>query len=276
MFFGLNDVAFLGSLQPPVFLLDFYPNAAAAYSLRQLRTGVTNVVRVRRSSDNTEADFTATQVSDGSLAAFVGAGNNGFVRTWYDQSGNGKHAIQATTANQPQIVNTGAVLTALGKPVLSFDGINDSLTVSALIPNTSAAISQFDVVTSTNYVVTKDPGPDFWGYRSFKPSLGFRYGVVQLVAYEAISPTNPTPPFLGTGLFTRNGFIVTRVNSAQVASTATANVDLRTTEGNVSIGIGAANSFSAMNAQEIIIYLTDQSANASGIESNINAHYAIY
>jgi hypothetical protein len=62
-------------------LLDEFTGSAAAYSLRNLtflRGGP--VVRVRRSSDNAESDFTATQVSDGTLTAFCGAGN-GFVRT---------------------------------------------------------------------------------------------------------------------------------------------------------------------------------------------------
>ena len=82
-------------------LLDQFPGAAVAYSLRNLvGTSNPNVVRVRRSSDNTEQDFTAAQVINGTLTTFCGAGN-GFVRTWYDQSGNGYHAQQATTANQP-------------------------------------------------------------------------------------------------------------------------------------------------------------------------------
>ena len=81
-------------------LLDSYSGAAAAYSLRQLSWAYGGaVVRVRRSSDNTESDFTATEVSDGTLAAWVGAGNDGFVRTWYDQSGNARHMIQATAAD---------------------------------------------------------------------------------------------------------------------------------------------------------------------------------
>src|SRR6056300_1068244 len=95
-------------------LLDIYPGAAAAYSLRNLqgRSGKDSaVVRVRRDNDDTEADFTATEVSDGSLAAWVGAGNDGFVRTWYDQSGNTNHAQQATSANQPQIISSGLLVT---------------------------------------------------------------------------------------------------------------------------------------------------------------------
>ena len=67
------------------YLLDTYP-ATAAYSLRKLRTGVTNVISVRRSSDNAELDFTADEIIDGTLTTWVGA-NNGFITRIYDQVG---------------------------------------------------------------------------------------------------------------------------------------------------------------------------------------------
>ena len=82
------------------FVLDQYTGAAAGYSLRQLSVNTTNVVRVRRDLDNAEQDFTATEVVDGTLEAFVGSGNNGFVTTWYDQSGNGKDITQGTAGDQ--------------------------------------------------------------------------------------------------------------------------------------------------------------------------------
>jgi SPP1 family predicted phage head-tail adaptor len=88
-------------------LLDLYPNASAAYSLRKLRTAYSgSAVRVRRSSDNTEQDigFVSGQLDTTSLLAFCGAGN-GFVTTWYDQSGNARDARQTTQATQPQIVS---------------------------------------------------------------------------------------------------------------------------------------------------------------------------
>ena len=47
---------------------------------------------------------------------------NGFVTTWYDQSGNGRNATQATAANQPSIVTAGVVNTVNGKPVQRFNG----------------------------------------------------------------------------------------------------------------------------------------------------------
>jgi hypothetical protein len=106
----------------PTYLLDTYTGAAAAYSLRQLATGVTNVVRVRRSSDNSEDDFTPTEIIDGTLTTWVGAGNDGFVTTAYDQSGNGKDLTNATAANQPQIVSSGALITDGGLPAIDARG----------------------------------------------------------------------------------------------------------------------------------------------------------
>jgi len=109
-------------------LLDAVPGAAAAYSLRQLSNAYTGpVVTVRRSSDDAEEDFKASEIDDGTLAAFCGAGD-GFVKTWFDQSGNtGRDASQGTAASQPKIVDSGSVVLEEGKPAIQFDGSNDYL-----------------------------------------------------------------------------------------------------------------------------------------------------
>ena len=57
------------------FVLDQYTGAAAAYSLRRLSVNSTNVVRVRRSVDNAEDDFTADEITDGTLLSWVGGVN---------------------------------------------------------------------------------------------------------------------------------------------------------------------------------------------------------
>jgi len=103
-------------------LLDDYPGAAAAYSLRPLSAAwrTQPVVRVLRSNDDAEADFTAAEVADGTLTAWTGA-NDGFVVTWYDQSGEGRNATQATAANQPRIVDAGVVEMEGGRPAIYFD-----------------------------------------------------------------------------------------------------------------------------------------------------------
>ena len=101
-------------------LLFDYPGASAAYSLRNLANNVTNVVRVRRSSDNTEQDFTAVEITDGTLTTFTGV-NDGFVTTWYDQSGNSNNAVQATATLQPKLVTSGVVELENGKPCVKYD-----------------------------------------------------------------------------------------------------------------------------------------------------------
>lgn len=108
-------------------LLDVYPGAAAAYSLRKLRTAYTGAaIRVRRSSDNTETDIGfngSNQLDTTALSTFCGLGN-GFVTNWYDQSGNSKNATQTTTSLQPYIYFSGSVITRNGKPALQNSGYN--------------------------------------------------------------------------------------------------------------------------------------------------------
>jgi hypothetical protein len=120
-------------------LLDLVPSAAAAYSLRNLSGNASAaVVRVRRSSDSTEQDFTGAEILNGTLAAFVGAGNDGFVRTWYDQSGNARHAGQATTSLQPAIVSSGSVVLLNGKPAIDWPSSSADRVLTSTISTKSA------------------------------------------------------------------------------------------------------------------------------------------
>ena len=131
-------------------LLDSVPGAAAAYSLRQLSNAYTGpVVTVRRSSDDAEADFKASEIDDGTLTAFCGAGD-GLVKTWFDQSGNGRDASQGTAGYQPKIVDSGSLVTEGGKAALLLDGAGDNFAV----PATSYAGHVFFVGRSTTATYT--------------------------------------------------------------------------------------------------------------------------
>lgn len=107
---------------------------AAAYGLRRMRSDYTGpAVRVRRSSDNAEADIGFDgfgRLDTAALLAHCGS-SSGFVRTWYDQSGNGRNAVQAAAASQPRIVNAGVVDTAGTAPAVVFDGSNDGLVTAS-------------------------------------------------------------------------------------------------------------------------------------------------
>jgi hypothetical protein len=119
--------------------------SAAAYSLRKLDNNYTGwAIRVRRSSDNAETNigFVNNVLDTATLLSFVGAGD-GFVTTWYDQSGNGRNATQTTAGRQPNIVNAGVVL-----PAPDFDGVDDDMrsTVGAIGSNCEIMVATNDGV----------------------------------------------------------------------------------------------------------------------------------
>jgi hypothetical protein len=72
---------------------------------------------------------------------------NGFVTTWYDQSGNGRNVTQTTAASQPRIVSNGALEAVNGKPEIRFDGVDDYL--AAASPLIGATHSLFILFTPT-------------------------------------------------------------------------------------------------------------------------------
>lgn len=118
-------------------LLDKNRDAAAAYSLRKLRKGYTGAcIRVRRSSDNTEQDigFSENILDIATLLSFVGI-NNGFITTWYDQSGNNRNISNTTSTAQPRIVNAGVLETINNKPAAYFNGSNGLFLDSAFLYN---------------------------------------------------------------------------------------------------------------------------------------------
>ena len=65
---------------------------------------------------------------------------DGFVTTWYDQSGNGRNATQTTAGNQPRIVNSGALEALNGKPEIRFDGVNDYLAAASPLIGTTHSL----------------------------------------------------------------------------------------------------------------------------------------
>lgn len=260
------------------YLLDTY-SAAAAYSLRQLKTGVTNVVRVRRSSDNAESDFTATEITDGTLTTWTGA-NDGFVVTWYDQSGNGNNVTQSTAGNQPQIVSSGVV----DSNGVKFAGSSDNL-----IKVTAQAAFNSEPFTYSSV------------HRSTQTALYNPLFVTSGVAsrLQAYAGTEAASSVL---MLINNGTTVYRVNPLSTLSTSTNYLQFgvadsskgmevwvnSTSQGtntytgtfsNTTFQMGA-NTFIGQSLighiAELIIWNSDESANRTAIESDINTYYSIY
>lgn len=130
----------------------------AAYSTRRVLTAYTGpLLRVRRSSDDTEQDIgyqTNGSLDVSALATFVGA-NSGFVTKWYDQSGNTRDMAQANANKQPRIVNAGVNDTISGRVAIFTDGVDDALTTGSFTqaqPLTLANVFQVASTASFSFV----------------------------------------------------------------------------------------------------------------------------
>lgn len=261
------------------YLLDTY-SAVAAYSLRQLKTGVTSVVRVRRSSDNAESDFTATEITDGTLTTWTGA-NNGFVVTWYDQSGNSADITNATATAQPQLVSSGSVLTKGSLPAVKFDGSNDTLIYSSAGFLQTDPISAFSVTaantTGIRGVIWSTYGQitrTFHDCTASRDTLGVGTGGSQ-VNVDLSTTRNDTNQRL-LSVFIDNSKGMSSFDNGATGTTATYSIASRNPSSGFQLGAQATVTYLNGYIQEVIAFDTDESANRTAIESDINTHYSIY
>jgi hypothetical protein len=225
------------------------------------------------------------------LTAFVGA-NNGFVVTWYDQSGNARNATQSTAANQPQIVSSGSVITQSGKPTIDF-GFNSTshwfdISIDWTISNmTTFSVAYRSTTTGNLYKfgrlisLNKSPEFDYQGNNGYLVALtnqtfsGFNPSALVLDKNAlGIAYTLGTRVLITTRRNTSNEFI--QSNNGSISSAASSLTTKTPTL--LRIGTNTENVDSALqgNIQENIIYLSDQSSNQSAINTNINNFYSIY
>lgn len=277
-------------------LLDTYTGAAAAYSLRLLRSAYTGyAIKVRRASDNTEQDigFSNNVLDTTTLASFC-SGTNGFVTTWYDQSGNGNNATQTTAANQPQIVSSGSVINVNSKASIDITtgGVRLDLPDASYLYNQSQffgiSVSQSDGTggsVPTIYTAYTNAG--------YKAALLYDFGTSQ--RYEVGGRRSSIDSF--TSVIDNTNYINQQVlqighlnYSTGVASIYTNNNSVVTNNSFLvgsmdstsssffpdNIGGNSANQFFDGKIQEVIIYASNQSSNISGLKTNINGFYSIY
>ncbi|OIN86886.1 MAG: hypothetical protein AUJ12_04565 [Alphaproteobacteria bacterium CG1_02_46_17] len=67
-----------------------------------------------------------------------------FIKTWYDQSGNGNHATQTTAGNQPRIVNSGTIDIVNSVPALNFIASSNNY---MLMPSMLSGMSALTIAT---------------------------------------------------------------------------------------------------------------------------------
>lgn len=143
---GVRVVQTRATSAPFVGVLDGMSNIAVAYSLRKLRSAYTgSAVRVRRSSDSTEQDIgfdSSGDFNSSAFSSFVGGGT-GYVKTWYDQSGNSQDGTQPAETRQPTIV----LNYVNSKPAILLDGSNDFINV----PDAAITFSPLSIILNAKF-----------------------------------------------------------------------------------------------------------------------------
>jgi hypothetical protein len=252
-------------------LLDCYTGAAVGVSLKLIDNDYAgSSIRVRRSSDNTEQDigFSSGNLDTASLKTFVGTGgtDDGFVVTWYDQSGNASNFTTASAAAQPKIMDNGVVLRNTDGEV----GIYYPGAAGITMDNTSLdgnAVLDIYVVSE----MSDNTYMDFWGNAG---------GVYSFVADNGSASTNIYGAFGTPALYT-NGTLFSGTTRGQVY-TAKNGFKITTMQAAVTttwsvFKLGNYGSFEQTGYySEMVFWTSDQSANRSGITSKINTAWGVY
>ena len=236
------------------------------------------VVQVRRSSTSssiasTFQQFTADEVTDGTLTTFCGTGD-GFVVNWYDQSGNAKHASQSNHAEQPKIVSSGSLVS---------NGIDFASGSSATLDMPTDLISSIN--SASAFVVAKSDttsgsriglalsrnSPDFRFYVPFLSSSNFNFGYQDSATKISLGSADTNKH-----LFTA----IAGSSNAEAFLDGTSKGTVSSADGKSALssgGIGTINDGSHWNGQieEILVYANDQTDNRGAYEGNMADHYNI-
>lgn len=251
---------------------DFAPYIA--YDLRKISSTATNSIRVRRLSDNNELDigFNGDALDEAALTTFC-SGTDGFVTTFYDQSGNSLDAVMATASSQPRICLNGVIDLVNGKPAILGDGVNDSLRVASLVgslPNTQFTL--YDKVGTSGYFGafsnTSITGFGLGANGSRIYQSGAAFSPFSTLNTQALLMMKSTQLTTSDWKFYENGSEIT--NSGEAIGTSIYN--------NISL-FDRSNNQSRCNMymQTYLMFNSDESiANRVPIEDNINAYYTIY
>ena len=210
------------------------------------------------------------------------AGGDGFVTTWYDQSGNNKHATQTTAIRQPRIVINGNILLKNGKPNINF-------TTQMLNIGTTVNIANVSYITtvgnSSNIYLSTSIG--FWVYQSNPlgdPQLFIGAGSQGDIIIASVDGNLTFSP-------SNSGFATNKIHTIisapadtmsiygnnTLVGTATKPVTWGTLVTSYSIGgYFLSDTHRNGDCQEFIQWNNDKSTNRTGITTNINTFYSIY
>jgi len=286
------------------FLLDqsYASGAAAAYSIRRLKSSTGALIRVRRvtgvgnTGNDDEADFSYDSnnelslnspisnadagVNSTTLGSFLNVGTvngvtypdtdsltntaEGYCDSWYDQSGNSNDATQSTPGSQPQI-HGGTVNTDLN----TVNGKTAFTQGSRLSSTFSSSISQPVSIYTTHVDLGTNNFHEGITNNLMLRGHGGKYGIKGDSSAVLLLNSPTRAQLLNSQVLVYNLYDGADSEIAVDGNTAqTGTIDTNGTSGFVIRTSG-------ITRQEFLVFEADNT-NRSNIESNINSYYTIY
>jgi hypothetical protein len=261
-------------------------------------------IRVRRASDNTEQDigFDGNGDLDTSALTSFCTGTNCFIRTWYDQSGQGNNFTQTTTASQPKIYDSSTgVLKRNLVPAPDFDGSDDSMTQAVNLgihKNVGYAhiytvhASDTSTTQTVYFAATGDNANAKSRINVAKLNTnkanggGRRLDADSSASVTSTGNLNNSTQYLHTAEFDfATSDLRQYINGSVDGSTTSFQTDGNTSNTDSSNSTGAAITLGSLGGtanrfdggiQALIIYSADKSANRAAITSALNNYFNVY
>jgi len=252
-------------------VLDDYPGATAAYSLRRLSSSWTGPsIRVKRQFTFDELDIGFKENGDLDTEALIDFSEGDaalFVDTLYDQTGNGFHAVSQLTFG-PRIVNSNGTIVFLeGKPSMVFDGLNDEALATDLLTefdNTDFLVnavfgdsggSEGFAMGSTGTTPRLYLQDDRWSYDTLNTMTWTRITAQNVMQYQVNGNTQEA--------FSDNVTLATATQTRVVNFTPTGFL----------VGRIGSSTFMDGKLQEVIIYTSNEVDNRIGIYENMSSYW---
>lgn len=285
---GLGTSLLTTGISEKTFLLDEVSGAVGAYSLRKLVSGYTGpAIRVRNQSTDVERDIYFESFGNLDIADLESFANGSLLHCskWYDQSGNGNHAVQASEGNQPRATDgSGNALLENGRPRLHWVNQSGS-SQTRMFANTNNSLLNLSRLDA--YIAYNPAGDN--NYILFTGNTSNSGGPFSYVATASETTNTSLHSGYGNGNLYLDGSQITLSGSTTRSDLSTAlagsNIQIEIHEGHSTnsggwdtFGIGAYNGRGLVNGyfSEILFFGEDKSSNRTNLQDNMNNYYSAY
>jgi len=270
---------------PVIFLLDDYPGAGAAYSVRKLDSNYSgDCMEITRASDSTTQNIGFDGSGDLDTAAINSfcTGTTCYVTVWYDQGPNGYDL--SSNSGDWSIYESGNVVTKNGRPAIKNVDPGVNLEASGVnIAHLVGSNAFYGIVVGTYQANAADIGTYYVSTSSagiYALGHGYNFAAEEVFMYLGFSsgsygtsPINTGDQEIIEGLKVSSSQDDVYINGVQIDSGNPYSASWAPT-GTEDLLIGGGTiSAPCESIQEVILYPSNQNSNRANIYANVSGYY---